>query len=285
VIENPPWADRALKENWDLLEEFSEANDLPLPSKPRRGHKFEELGCGHYGCVLPTDQKGTVFKLTSDTTESRFIQHVMPLGWPDGIVQYYGIIELPFSFRRRSVSALWREEAFDVGGLSRYHQEEELSRWEERERNRFITRLEQFKEHAGRARDMLKRSKDRDALWAEAQKFTQWAWDNIGADDAEGKTQYGGRRSYLHIERFRGARKLAASWRACEIIAELMEHEHLSDSVGGALSFYLENKMLLADVHLGNIGKVRRIEEWDGGSDERELWVITDPGHTVIVEG
>jgi hypothetical protein len=273
--DNPPWADRALWENWDLLEEFAEANDLPMPLQPRKGRKFEELGCGHYGCVLSTESPGIVFKLTSDTTETRFIEHAMSLGWPEGIVQYHGILELPFTFRRRSVSAIWREEAFDVGNLLHTSFRPEDA-WETRERQRFGRRLAAFLVHAGRVRDALKRSRDRDRLWERAQELQNWAWGIVGIQEAE---------RLERLDLYRGAERVASSWRACEIIAELMEHEHLSDSVGGALGFYLERNILLADVHMGNIGKVHRVEEWDGGRDERDIWVITDPGHTVIVEG
>ena len=35
--------------------------------------KFEELGCGHYGCVLATESPGTVIKLTTDMSEAAFV--------------------------------------------------------------------------------------------------------------------------------------------------------------------------------------------------------------------
>lgn len=276
LIENPPWTNRALKQNWETILSTAHEHSLPMPVKPPTGWKFEELGCGHYGCVLATERKGTVFKLTSDPTEARFVQRAAQFGWPEGIVEYFAIIELDFTFRRRPVFAIWREEAWDVGELSPGWDAER--NYENNARNMFSHRLEQFRDHAARARDQLKKSKDREALWVESKSFENWAWQNIGLEDAEGKHRPSSPnlRSYFSIDGLRGPRRLAASWRACEIIAEMMEHEYLSDLVGRTLSFYLEKQFLLADVHLGNVGKADR--------DGYLAWVITDPGHVVIVE-
>lgn len=269
MIENPPWADRALKLNWDAVE----AAGLPLPVRSSQKWKFEELGCGHYGCVMETSDPTIVFKLTSDPTEAEFIQLAKPLGWPNGIVRYYAIMPLDFTFRRRTVYAIWREAAFDVGGLQpRYgfdRQDYEL-----RSRQDFTHNLTAFKENAARFRDQLKRSKKPDALWAEAKRLEQWAWNNVGLEDAQGAW------GFRYINNQRGAYRLAASYRACAVIAETMEHTYLSDLVGGAFSFYMDNGFLLADVHAGNVGRVNR-EDYDPGEGP---WVITDPGHVVVLD-
>lgn len=60
-----------------------------------------------------------------------------------------------------------------------------------------------------------------------------------------------------------------------------MEHNNpMSQQVGAALAFYLDNDILLADVHPNNVGTVKRDDEYD----EQTLWVITDPGHAVFLD-
>jgi len=104
-----------------------------------------------------------------------------------------------------------------------------------------------------------------------------WAWDNITLEDAQGVAGWAHEFTFSAINNYKGAYRLAASWRACAIIAEMMENTYLSDLVGGAFSFYMERGFLLADVHAGNVGRVDR-EDYGPG-----IWVITDPGHVVVL--
>ena len=271
---NPPWADKALRLEWDEIEAIAAAKNLPMPT-PAGKRKFVELGCGHYGCVFSTEEEDIVFKLTTDSTEAEFIQLAMPLGWPSGIVEYLAIGPLTSRYKNRPMFALWRESAFEVGQLLRYSYD--FSRSDRGEYIRFGRRLEQFKAHAARVRDSLKKKPSR---WQEAKALTDWAWEYVGMDDAEGERQYASlnpRNFYPRIESLRGAQRVAASWRACELLAEVMEHEYLASEVGGALGFYLEKGILLADLHSGNIGQVHRADF------SKPPWVITDPGHSVVV--
>jgi hypothetical protein len=266
---NPPWADKAIKNNWEEIQDFQIENDLPVVSDDLPA-KFKELGCGHYGCVLPTRDPETVFKLTSDPTEAEFIRLAEPLGWPDGIVRYHGMLPLKATFRRRPIFAIWREAASNVGNLYEryagtdqpfYHEMKSLEK-----------RLTQFKDHAARLRNTLQRAKDPGTLWTEAKSLKNWAWRNVSGDDVEGNVDYGGfRRRYPWFDSQRSAYRVAASFQACEIVAELMEN---------AFSFYLEKGFLLADVHSGNVGQVYRHDDYE----ERTLWVITDPGHVVVLD-
>lgn len=274
---NPPWADRALKTHWDLISVMAQENDLPMPAQ-RTGWKFEELGCGHYGCVLPTEDDDIVFKLSSDPTEANFINLAGPLGWPEGIVEYYGVLELDFTYRRRPVVAIWREAAFEVGKLDPPYNYDRKD-YEMRSRKEFTNNLIRFRDHAARFRDQIQRSKDPNKLWTELENWSDWAWQHVGIDEAQGKSQYGGLIRYSFFDYLRGGQKLAASLRACQIIAEFMENTYLSDKVGAALRFYLDNGFLLADVHLGNVGKVHRKDEYG----EEKPWVITDPGHVLVL--
>jgi hypothetical protein len=83
----------------------------------------------------------------------------------------------------------------------------------------------------------------------------------------------------MFIDRFRGAQMLAASLRACGVLAEMMGSTATSDLVGQALEYYLDQNVLLADVHANNVGLVER-EDYT-----KPIWVITDPGHAVFLQG
>jgi hypothetical protein len=81
----------------------------------------------------------------------------------------------------------------------------------------------------------------------------------------------------LFPQHLKGDSRLAVALHACEVSAEFMENEPVLDQVGKALAYYLENGILLADVHQNNIGVVRR--------DGYTYNVITDPGHAVDLRG
>ena len=48
------------------------------------------------------------------------------------------------------------------------------------------------------------------------------------------------------------------------------------NSILHAMGWYAKHGILLGDVHLGNIGKVKR--------DGDYIWVITDPGEAVFID-
>lgn len=261
--QNPPWSNTLIADNMDEIIN----SGLPFPNL--------ELGVGHYGAVYETSDPGVVFKVTSDPTEAEFIKKATPLGFPDGIVEYTAIIDLSGSFRKRGVFGVWREASFKVGLPSvGYHRG---SSYEDRSIAEFSRLLNHFKINAAFARDTLKRMKDPSQAVEEA-KRDHW-WQTIDDEGAMPKGQYGDRTYYV-AERYKGAERVAAAIRSCEIVAITMQNTYLCDLVGGALAFYLENDILLADVHGNNVGRVNR-EEWDEGDGP---WVITDPGHAVFLD-
>jgi len=264
---NPPWSDRLIKTN---LEEMRESG-MPMPDLD------DELGTGHYGAVYSTEDPEIVFKVTSDPTEAHFIKKATPLGFPDGIVEYYAIIDMEGTFRKRGTYGIWREAAFVVGLP---HQDFGRDDYQKRSLRDFRNHLDWFKTAAAVARDTLKRSKDPAALFSESKRYEQWAWDNISTDEAMPPMVYGGMRREP-LKGYRGSQRVAAAIRACAVVAENMEHTYLSDLVGGALSFYLDNGILLADVHGNNVGRVARRDDYDEGEGP---WVITDPGHAVFLD-
>ncbi len=269
----PPWVRKALKASWSEMAAAVRPEWLP-------DQDADDLGCGHYGCVLATDDPGVVLKITSDPTEADFVQLALSLGGlPDGLVDYHEVLLLDFSYRKRKVWAIWREAAYSVGELYPGYSADR-SDYEVRSRLEFVDHLNQFKNHAARFRDTLERSKNPGKLLDDSKALEDWAWNAVGIDEAKGSPQDRGARAYSFVSSQRGAYRLAASWRACGIISETMEHAYLSDLVGAALSFYMEHGILLADVHAGNIGRVER-PGWDPGEGP---WVITDPGHAVVVD-
>lgn len=136
----------------------------------------------------------------------------------------------------------------------------------------FYKLLYAFSRHAGSIRYRLKM---RPHMWEQSKRWRQRAWNHVSLEDVSEL----GRAPLLRA--FTGPQGVAMCWRACELIAEIMEHTYLSNLVGEALRFYMEHGVLLADVHQNNIGKVQR-EDYT-----RPPWVITDPGHAVVlnVEG
>jgi hypothetical protein len=202
------------------------------------------------------------------------------LGWPTGIVEYFAIEPLDFTYRRRQVFAIWREEAFDVGQLEPGYYADKKD-YDVRLRREFVLQLLRYKDHAGRFRDALKRSKDPRGLLEQSKELEVWAWNYIAenSDSAvlgRSTSQYGNYPRAYSISHFRGAERMALSWRACQYTAEMMGSTDMMQYVGEAFEFYMDRGFLLADVHTGNVGRVER-EDWS------PIWVITDPGHVVVL--
>jgi hypothetical protein len=76
--------------------------------------------------------------------------------------------------------------------------------------------------------------------------------------------------------------KAAVSLQEAQDLMEIMQHSCESDLVGDAMLQYLNEGLLLADVHQDNVGKVRRKDEYSG--DDLVQNVITDPGHMVPLD-
>ena len=105
-------------ERWARLVASVGGERLPLWDK-------RTLGCGHWGCVYPTAQRGMVMKATIDRSEGEFVAAAIALGeFPPGIVRYDLLIEEPITAGRLAefhdyddedvgtLYLLWREEAF-----------------------------------------------------------------------------------------------------------------------------------------------------------------------------
>lgn len=270
-----PWVDRNLKDAWDRI-----AAQVPESWMPERlpGKKFsvEEYGCGHYGCVMPTaettEEENIVFKLTSDVTEARFVVMSMELPPTEGIVKYYKIFALKdTTHRRRPVFVLWREGAKDIGilthsflyrlrreyasehitdyGYDEYHihsiQEgrkhlENFLTWARDAREKITTRLLRKEGEA--------REKTLAAIWN--------AFESAPAD--------------ADPRHYKGLPRIGIALRMCWDSAMMIQNTDVVYPIGAALGHYLDEGILLADVHLNNIGR-----------DKDDNLIITDPGHAV----
>lgn len=264
---NPPWVDRIVNAHWDELATQVPASWMPVAAKmTRTGRRtLAEFGCGSYGCVMPTSEPGIVFKVTSDASEAAFVSAYFSIGnFNPGIIKYYKIVELHDSHFKRRTFAIWRHEAENVGEIrydmtGRY--DEKYGRGSVRE---FLHNISLFQRYAAAVRRYVTKSKNPAKLLVDAEAAHDRAWH----DYVDGK-QY---------TNFGIPYDIARVKIALDQLTEEMANTHAGNLVGSALSFYLEHGILLADVHLGNIGETT--------PEDFSSWelVITDPGHMVPLD-
>jgi hypothetical protein len=119
---NPPWITAVLSDYWDILQDKVPAAWLPKldrvhPSKRAKmlvAH-LSELGCGAYGCVLPTLDDTVVLKVTTDETEAKFASEWTGKLVAPVVVDYELVIELEERHEGRPLHLLWRRAADHVG--------------------------------------------------------------------------------------------------------------------------------------------------------------------------
>lgn len=271
ALSDTPWVDRTLTNLWDRVRAAAPKPEwVPLHEVGPRGRiRAEEYGCGHYGCVMPTSDPAVVCKLTSDPTEGAFVSAALSLDYvPDGIVKYHAIYAAPdATYRKRPLFVLWRESATAVGMGQMVQQTPD--RYESGMLAKLGYSLRVYKVAASEVRGVLKRSRAPFEAVEAAKRFEDWAWDKVAEIDWDSLSDSN---AESMLRRFDGVQRVALGLRMCATLSEWMENTHKSELVGGALSFYQENDMLLADVHVGNIGYVERTDRTP---------VITDPGHAV----
>lgn len=112
-----PWVDRNITSILPQLRQHVPESWLPrtMTESGRNKPVVEEYGCGHYGCVMPTNEPDLVMKLTSDPSEAWFIARALTLEPTSGIVEYKKIFALDATHKSRSLFVLWRTEAHDIG--------------------------------------------------------------------------------------------------------------------------------------------------------------------------
>jgi hypothetical protein len=291
--QNPPvptWASKIIRDQWPaLVARVPDPSVLPSTAHvgPRGGQQLAEAyGCGHYGCVLPTGRPGVVFKLTSDPSEATFVSTYLserPDRRPAGIVWYFDVVQLPGKYRGRTVFALWREEATDVGraldqamGMSdpyeNYARSDALGRLSSFRALGELLRRSMASAKVGPQQFLIDATRELDARWSDLEVdaggilrgTSSWA---PGPEVQRARSWYRG--------------PVFGAWllRALSVTAEMMSSEPGATLVGEALDHYLDLHIVLADVHAGNVGRVVRGD--DGGLQV----VITDPGHMIALPG
>ena len=263
-LDNPAWLDQALTVSWDRLE----PRVPPIVTLLKNGHiTAKPYGCGVWGCVLPTVQPGMVLKITNDPSEARLVGLILQdaeLQLP-GVTRYYDMTKLPMRHENRAVYAIWREEAYEVGEIvSDDVINGKLRTREDTELSTFSDRLGAFQAMAERFVAFKKRQRNAWAVLDEA----------LAGSEAVTK--------YELVKVIDGAvvcampkyppLRLAVMLHACRANAKLIAEGPRGQLVGQALASFMGAGILLADVHLGNIGNAKR--------SGHKVVVITDPGVT-----
>lgn len=287
ALGGPAWVDRVLTKHWDAIVAATPDGAVPvLEHVGKTKLAGRALGCGHYGCVLPTADDNIVCKVTSDATEAAFVAGALDLGdIPEGMVQYVKIVAVPSdSHRGRPVFVLWREAARDVGGTwglpkdgygKRMHQE-------------ILPLIYLFKDAAAEARKALQSAEKNRRGMADfrrrADQAESWAHDRAmdwWVDLTEARRFGPALTVKQKLLGMSQDRRFALGLALCREAALHLENTPEIDLVGSALSHYLDKGVLLADVHGGNIGMVDRADDAGRASPQR---VITDPGHAVPLD-
>jgi hypothetical protein len=222
---------------------------------------------------MPTNEPGLVVKLTSDVSEAAFVARALTLEPTAGIVEYKKIFAIEGSRRGRPLFILWRSEVSDTG-LWRYsltHETDPNQEYVRRVAREAETLLGQFLDWAGQARKYLylhlrgiqKQYVGGDLTEARRRLLTA-AWASYERMDPVTEM------SVAQSSRMKGLDRVGMALRTCLYISQEMSGNPSLYNVGEALGHYLEEGILLADVHSNNIGL-----------DEDETPIILDPGHSV----
>lgn len=278
ALEATPWVQRTLRTVWDRVAAQVPESWMPK-SRDRASQVFEEFGCGHYGCVMPTNEPGLVCKLTSDISEARFVARAMTLPPHDGIVEYKGLYALRGEERsvgwgnKRPMFILWRAEAFHVGLLSqaRFYPNDPMLRAyfkapEDPYTRRMVqegdTLLRRFQREAAVVRKYLKPRLQTASNKEQLLSKVWQAFESSPPEDPDLRSAHWAK----------GLQRVGIAINNCWHDAQMIQSTPYVDPVGGALAHYLNEGLLLADVHLNNIGV----------SQDNAL-IITDPGHAIEI--
>lgn len=122
-VRNPPWVTKALANSYDILDDKVPSRWMPQLASVKAAPydrviaDLVEFGCGAYGCVLATNDPGTVLKVTSDETEAEFAAKLAGDLVAPICVDYRMVVRLSETRHKRQIHLLWREAADEVGKL------------------------------------------------------------------------------------------------------------------------------------------------------------------------
>lgn len=266
---NPPiWLAEVLGRNWTNMASYLGGRGwMPLAETATNQSskivlEFEEYGCGVYGCVIPTQDRDVVFKVTSDTSEVEFFRDVLPtLGDPAdlAIVTFYDSIDLVGEWKHRPIAGVWRESADQIGYLAKAM-------------GAIPDLIHIQKDAASMAYHHLHHAKkDAPKVYAEALRQRERALEHLdGVVDVA--VMFKARMTAWEKS---GIDILALLLALHELTAEALAVTELLGPFGKTLLTCLEHGVVLGDVHADNLGLVVR-----GGE---ELWVVTDPGQVAVL--
>lgn len=288
---SPAWVSKALSTNYAAIQaSVADKSMLPLVEPgPKKTLRLKNVfGCGHYGCVAETGSPGVVFKITSDPAEATFVASSLAMKDETiGIVRYYAITQLLGSLRGRPIWAIWREAALDVGAVFKidlgFATKKDEDPYQSRIEREAYRRLMSFKIVATAMRETIMRAKSPEATLRTG--FEAWKRGKYDIEDVDNVTrrEYSSRGDIDEFSRakrrFKGPDFVGWCLEALRVTAEMMENEPFATEVGGALAFYLDHGIVLADVHVGNVGRVPR------EGYRQPVVVITDPGHMIALPG
>ncbi len=309
------WVDEVLSKSWDRIAQVVPAEWMPTrlpaleenqaldtldyrPPDLRTKVIVEEYGCGFYGCVAPTSDPSVVLKITTDFWEAMFARSAMELartdGWPAGIVQYFQVLQPRRAQRAGNIIyLLWREEAYDIGGLFEVGDEATNQLSDFRNATRVVLHGVmggmgglQFE---ARMRMAVKRQK----LLAKLQAWAvEWTPRVIGYREGQ-RVIYPSTPNIPDAARKQAVKILfprrqpkpmrdpelsladavnpviegAIALQSCRLaLVELAGHGQYASTIAAVLNYYIDKGWLLGDVHSNNVGLVNNIA------------AITDPG-------
>lgn len=280
LISNPPWVDEVVENNLRTLTRGPRGAEVIYSGGAGEHIHAPELGCGAYGCVLRTTEDRMVLKITTDASEATFVRMLQDRGVEKtaGLTQYYGTDHLQGKHNGRSIFALWREEADDVGRLEAMDLPNRIETF--REAIHFAFRLRQFRWLASIVMYTFENAKDRERTKARAAELAGWAAPQLEPQHIDMMTRQAAKEESTVLDEHQGPHKIALALRACRIVADFMTTESpASGLVGETFNQLMDAGLLLADVHGGNVGRVIREDRYG----EWPVWVVTDPGHMVLL--
>lgn len=314
---NPPWTDKILKTHWAALERRVGAAGMPTKMTEPRGlaalgkeiarvqasvdkgmtdaywledlarkkanyailakqkaKGYNEYGSGHYGTVLPTGTPGMVIKITTDATEAAFVAAYLSMpknDRPAGIIPYRKLLAIRSeSHLKRPVFVLWRDEAQMVGS-------NEIDSWirngaRDFEREYLSRSFKAVKQSLGNCLDaarevrrlVLKKDNAKELL-AKGVDLMDEAWGRGHPPRAAA-----------------GNTPLRLGWYLSVFYQNTgsLQNEQMGNYIGQALEECFKQGLLLADVHLNNIGMpTGELLEEIGMTP-----IITDPGHAIALD-
>lgn len=244
---NPPWwVENVLINNWEFLKQ--NIGERFLPDNP----KAAEYGCGLYGCVIPTKTRGMVLKITSDSTEGKFVESLSKIKNivgknvfeenTAGLVRYKEVIRFDEEYKNRRIYGLLREESELIG----LRQASSMFG----DPNYFLPQAKLLNEYKGAW----------DAIWNMFVFEQKQGSDRFASEIGE-------------MVRSGEYENIALNY-AMETLDMLESYPEMVPIVK-TLRFFMKFGMVITDVHAGNFGVVRR--------KTRKKLVIIDPGNIIFL--